>query len=127
MSHRVGDALTALDAGIANLPGFRGGPDLRLASGHRREAAVQVADVLPEPRGRVPLRIDRHEEGPNARPERVHTRTQLLDQVWGDQVYIEERTVDVHIRRLRLALGPHGCDAMIETVRGTGYRLAAPH
>jgi two-component system phosphate regulon response regulator PhoB len=61
-----------------------------------------------------------------ARPERVHTRTQLLDQVWGDQVYIEERTVDVHIRRLRLALEPHGCDRMIETVRGTGYRLAAP-
>ena len=61
-----------------------------------------------------------------ARPERVHTRAQLLDQVWGDQVYIEERTVDVHIRRLRLALEPHGCDEMIETVRGTGYRLAAP-
>ena len=61
-----------------------------------------------------------------ARPERVHTRAQLLDQVWGDQVYIEERTVDVHIRRLRLALEPHGCDGMIETVRGTGYRLAAP-
>ena len=61
-----------------------------------------------------------------ARPERVHTRAQLLDQVWGDQVYIEERTVDVHIRRLRLALEPHGSDAMIETVRGTGYRLAAP-
>ena len=61
-----------------------------------------------------------------ARPERVHTRTQLLDQVWGDQVYIEERTVDVHIRRLRLALEPFGQDRMIETVRGTGYRLAAP-
>jgi two-component system phosphate regulon response regulator PhoB len=61
-----------------------------------------------------------------ARPERVHSRAQLLDQVWGDHVYIEERTVDVHIRRLRLALEPHGCDGMIETVRGTGYRLAAP-
>ena len=61
-----------------------------------------------------------------ARPERVHTRAQLLDQVWGDQVYIEERTVDVHIRRLRVALEPHGCEEMIETVRGTGYRLAAP-
>ena len=61
-----------------------------------------------------------------ARPERVHTRTQLLDQVWGDQVYVEERTVDVHIRRLRLALEPFGQDRMIETVRGTGYRLAAP-
>ncbi len=61
-----------------------------------------------------------------ARPERVHSRTQLLDQVWGDHVYIEERTVDVHIRRLRLALEPFGQDALIETVRGSGYRLALP-
>ncbi len=62
-----------------------------------------------------------------ARPERVHSRTQLLDQVWGDHVYIEERTVDVHIRRLRVALEPFGVDALIETVRGSGYRLSAPH
>jgi len=61
-----------------------------------------------------------------ARPERVHTRSQLLDQVWGDHVYIEERTVDVHIRRLRVALEPHGADRLIETVRGSGYRLCAP-
>jgi two-component system phosphate regulon response regulator PhoB len=61
-----------------------------------------------------------------ARPERVHSRANLLDQVWGDHVYIEERTVDVHIRRLRLALEPVGCAGMIETVRGGGYRLAAP-
>jgi two-component system phosphate regulon response regulator PhoB len=61
-----------------------------------------------------------------ARPERVHTRTQLLDQVWGDHVYIEERTVDVHIRRLRVALEPFGADNLIETVRGSGYRLSAP-
>ncbi|HEX4885227.1 MAG TPA: phosphate regulon transcriptional regulator PhoB [Casimicrobiaceae bacterium] len=61
-----------------------------------------------------------------ARPERVHSRSQLLDQVWGDQVYIEERTVDVHIRRLRLALEPFGQAALIETVRGSGYRLAVP-
>lgn len=61
-----------------------------------------------------------------ARPERVHSRTQLLDQVWGDNVYIEERTVDVHIRRLRLALEPHGQDQLIETVRGSGYRLVVP-
>ncbi len=60
-----------------------------------------------------------------ARPERVHSRSQLLDQVWGDHVYIEERTVDVHIRRLRLALEPTRHDAMIETVRGSGYRLSA--
>jgi two-component system phosphate regulon response regulator PhoB len=61
-----------------------------------------------------------------ARPERVHSRTQLLDQVWGDHVYIEERTVDVHIRRLRLALEPFGQDVLVETVRGSGYRLTAP-
>ena len=60
-----------------------------------------------------------------ARPERVHSRAQLLDQVWGDHVYIEERTVDVHIRRLRLALQPFGQDRLIETVRGSGYRLTA--
>jgi two-component system phosphate regulon response regulator PhoB len=61
-----------------------------------------------------------------ARPERVHSRTQLLDQVWGDHVYIEERTVDVHIRRLRLALAPFGQDGLVETVRGSGYRLSVP-
>jgi len=58
-------------------------------------------------------------------PERVHTRTQLLDQVWGDHVFVEERTVDVHIRRLRKALTPSGHDALVETVRGTGYRFSA--
>jgi two-component system phosphate regulon response regulator PhoB len=58
-------------------------------------------------------------------PERVHSRTQLLDQVWGDHVFVEERTVDVHIRRLRKALEPTRLDALIQTVRGTGYRLSA--
>lgn len=56
-------------------------------------------------------------------PGRVYSRTQLLDKVWGDQVYIEERTVDVHIRRLRVALSPSGEDVRVETVRGTGYRF----
>ena len=56
-------------------------------------------------------------------PERVHSRGQLLDKVWGDHVFIEERTVDVHIKRLREALGDAG--SMIETVRGAGYRLSA--
>jgi two-component system phosphate regulon response regulator PhoB len=55
-------------------------------------------------------------------PERVHSRTQLLDQVWGNEVFIEERTVDVHIRRLRVALAVAKCDVYIETVRGVGYR-----
>ena len=57
--------------------------------------------------------------------ERVHSRAQLLDQVWGDHVFVEERTVDVHIRRLRQALAPSGHDALVETVRGAGYRMAA--
>jgi two-component system phosphate regulon response regulator PhoB len=57
-------------------------------------------------------------------PDRVLSRSKLLDKVWGDAVYIEERTVDVHIRRLRLALRPTGHDRLIETVRGGGYRLA---
>mgnify|MGYP000721670749 CR=1 FL=1 len=56
-------------------------------------------------------------------PERVHSRAQLLDRVWGDHVFIEERTVDVHVRRLRIALEPSGHDALVETVRGGGYRL----
>lgn len=55
--------------------------------------------------------------------ERVHSRSQLLDKVWGDHVFIEERTVDVHVKRLREALG--GAGAMVETVRGAGYRLTA--
>jgi two-component system phosphate regulon response regulator PhoB len=54
-------------------------------------------------------------------PERVHSRGSLLDKVWGDHVYIEERTVDVHVKRLRESLGEAG--SMIETVRGAGYRF----
>ena len=56
-------------------------------------------------------------------PERVYSRNQLLDQVWGDHVFLEERTVDVHIRRLRKALNSTAHDQMIETVRGSGYRF----
>ncbi|HID49470.1 MAG TPA: phosphate regulon transcriptional regulatory protein PhoB [Chromatiales bacterium] len=57
-------------------------------------------------------------------PERVYSRDQLLDQVWGDNVYIEDRTVDVHIRRLRKALAPFGFDRYVQTVRGAGYRFS---
>jgi two-component system phosphate regulon response regulator PhoB len=57
-------------------------------------------------------------------PERVHSRAQLLDRVWGDHVFIEERTVDVHVKRLREALLPAQCAGMIETVRGAGYRFS---
>ena len=58
-----------------------------------------------------------------ANPERVHSRGNLLDKVWGNEVYIEERTVDVHIKRLRATLAPADCDRYIETVRGSGYRI----
>ena len=57
-------------------------------------------------------------------PERVHSRAHLLDRVWGDHVFIEERTVDVHIKRLRETLAVVRCQHMIETVRGAGYRLS---
>jgi two-component system phosphate regulon response regulator PhoB len=57
-------------------------------------------------------------------PERVYGRGQLLDRVWGGNVYVEERTVDVHIRRLRKALEPYGCDGLVQTVRGSGYRFS---
>jgi len=57
-------------------------------------------------------------------PERVYSRQQLIDQVWGTSAYVEERTVDVHIRRLRMALEPSGHDQLIQTVRGTGYRFS---
>ncbi len=57
-------------------------------------------------------------------PDRVFGRDQLLDNVWGDQVYVEDRTVDVHIRRLRKVLKPYECDEYINTVRGVGYRFS---
>lgn len=58
-------------------------------------------------------------------PERVYSREQVLNNVWGDNVYVEERTVDVHIRRLRKALEPFGHDQLVQTVRGAGYRFSA--
>ena len=57
-------------------------------------------------------------------PERVFSRAQLLDNVWGDHVFIEERTVDVHVLRLRKALAPSGAQQLVQTVRGMGYRLS---
>ena len=57
-------------------------------------------------------------------PDRVYSRTQLLDRVWGANVYVEERTVDVHVRRLRKALSARGADQYIQTVRGAGYRFS---
>ena len=58
-------------------------------------------------------------------PERIYSRAQVLDHVWGDHVFIEERTVDVHIRRLRKALEDFGYDRFVQTVRGSGYRFSA--
>lgn len=58
-------------------------------------------------------------------PERVYSRSQLLDHVWGGGVYVEERTVDVHIRRLRMTLTPYAMDAYVQTVRGSGYRFSS--
>lgn len=59
-------------------------------------------------------------------PDRVFGRDQLLNNVWGEQVYVEDRTVDVHIRRLRKVLEPYNCDTYISTVRGVGYRFSGP-
>jgi two-component system phosphate regulon response regulator PhoB len=108
---------------------------LRRRAPHSTDDAVQIGGLSLDPAShRVhvagkPLRI-----GPTefrllhflmTHPDRVYSRAQLLDQVWGDHVYLEERTVDVHIRRLRLALEPHGHDRLIETVRGSGYLLVS--
>lgn len=60
-------------------------------------------------------------------PERVYSRAQLLDQVWGSNVYVEERTVDVHIRRLRKTLEPHHLEGLVQTVRGAGYRFSTSY
>jgi two-component system phosphate regulon response regulator PhoB len=57
-------------------------------------------------------------------PDRVYSRSQLLDRVWGANVYVEERTVDVHVRRLRKALAEASADKYIQTVRGAGYRFS---
>ncbi len=86
------------------------------AAAHRVEAAGASLSLSPT-EYRLLLYLATH-------PERVHSRTTLLDQVWGLDAYVDERTVDVHIRRLRRALTPSGCDRLIQTVRGAGYRLS---
>jgi two-component system phosphate regulon response regulator PhoB len=110
---------------------------LRRKAPEALDAAVEVAGLRLDPATRrVTRRLgDESREvklGPTefrvlhflmTHPERVHSRAQLLDRVWGDHVFIEERTVDVHIKRLREALAPVQCSALIETVRGAGYRL----
>jgi len=83
---------------------------------HRASVADQPLDLSPT-EFRLLLFFVSH-------PERVYSRSQLLDEVWGNQAYIEERTVDVHIRRLRKILEPHHCDDLIQTVRSVGYRFS---
>ncbi len=114
---------------------------LRRKAPEALDAAVEVSGLRLDPATRRVSRRIAGEQGDEQRevkvgptefrllhffmthPERVHSRAQLLDRVWGDHVFIEERTVDVHVKRLREALSPVQCSALIETVRGAGYRL----
>lgn len=102
-----------------------GGDEERISFG---ELVVDVAS------GRASIKDEPLELGPTeyrllaffaAHPERVYTREQLLDRVWGRSVFVEDRTVDVHILRLRKALEPHGYARHLQTVRGSGYRFSA--
>lgn len=106
---------------------------LRRKAPEALDSAVEVGSLLLDPSTR---RVSRDgvevKLGPTefrllhflmTHPERVHSRAQLLDRVWGDHVFIEERTIDVHVKRLREALERVQCARMIETVRGAGYRL----
>lgn len=110
---------------------------LRRHAPHTAEAAVEVDGLLLDP---VTHRVSACGQslalGPTefrllhffmTYPERVHSRERLLNGVWGDNVYVEERTVDVHIRRLRKALTATAHDRLIQTVRGAGYRFSAQH
>jgi two-component system phosphate regulon response regulator PhoB len=110
---------------------------LRRRAPEALDAAVEIAGLRLDPATRRVTRVIDGETrevrmGPTefrllhffmTHPERVHSRAQLLDRVWGDHVFIEERTVDVHVKRLREALAPVHCSALLETVRGAGYRM----
>jgi two-component system, OmpR family, phosphate regulon response regulator PhoB len=111
---------------------------LRRKAPESLDAPVEVADLRLDPATRrVTRRVgDAAQDvrlGPTefkllhflmTHPERVHSRSQLLDRVWGDHVFIEERTVDVHVKRLRDALSAVQCAHLVETVRGAGYRIS---
>ncbi|MFN7085623.1 MAG: phosphate regulon transcriptional regulator PhoB [Burkholderiales bacterium] len=97
---------------VVEIAGLRLDPASRRVSGNRAPLAVGPTEF------RLLHFLMTH-------AERVYSRAQLLDQVWGDHVFIEERTVDVHIRRLRKALEPSGHDRLIQTVRSAGYRFSA--
>ncbi len=106
---------------------------LRRKAPEALDAAVEVGGLRLDPATRRVARGDNEVKlGPTefrllhflmTHPERVHSRPQLLDRVWGDHVFIEERTVDVHVKRLREALSAVQCAHLVETVRGAGYRL----
>ncbi len=108
---------------------------LRRTAPQTTDDIVEVSDLRLDPANRLVSVHDRTiSMGPTefrllhffmTHPERVYTRGQLLDQVWGSNVYVEERTVDVHIRRLRKVLEQDSYDRMIQTVRGSGYRFSA--
>ena len=107
---------------------------LRRTSGHAEGEALAFGDLLLDPAShRLSAAGRAIEIGPTeyrllyffmTHPERVYSRSQLLDHVWGGNVYIEERTIDVHIRRLRKVLAPSGHDRFVQTVRGSGYRFS---
>ncbi len=137
-----GDKISGLDAGADDYLTKPFSPKellariravLRRKAPEALDAAVEIAGLRIDPSTR---RVSRDgveiKLGPTefrllhflvAHPERVHSRAQLLDRVWGDHVFIEERTVDVHVKRLREALAPVNAARMIETVRGAGYRM----
>jgi two-component system phosphate regulon response regulator PhoB len=109
---------------------------LRRRTPEKAEESVAIGDLALDPaahrvswQGR-PLKLGPTEfkllQFMMTHPERVHSRQQLLDKVWGDHVFIEERTVDVHVKRLREALSAVDSAALVETVRGAGYRLSDP-
>ena len=108
---------------------------LRRSSALSADKSIEVGKLSLDPKSqRVTAAGKTIEIGPTeyrllaffmSHPERAYTRTQLLDQVGGGNVYIEDRTIDVHIRRLRKLLKPHDCDTLIQTVRGTGYRFSS--
>jgi two-component system phosphate regulon response regulator PhoB len=137
------DRVTGLDAGADDYVVKPFSPR-ELASRIRAVLRRRAPEVAGEALAYGPLRLDpvRHEIEVGGRPlkmgltefkllaylmahpDRVFTRAQLLDGVWGDHVFIEERTVDVHMLRLRKALAPAGAQHMVQTVRGLGYRLS---
>ena len=128
---QLGAAVNALGMGHEEVQqAVLGGPDRhRRAGGEHAVRGAVDAQAADGDAGPAPVHI-----GPTeyrllhffmTHPERVYTRSQLLDHVWGGSVYVEERTVDVHIRRLRKTLEPHRLDPMVQTVRGAGYRFSA--